>query len=92
MSRKRVVKHLIFPSIAPLLLIGLYFTPKYAFGCANRGYVALAVAFPALTAAIATATKGLTAKRKGDTEVANWWIVTTLILASPLVLLAGPLG
>ncbi len=92
MSRQRLVRHLILPSIAPAALILLYFTPKAVFGCANRGSMALAVVFLALAAAVATVKKGLTARRQGDNEAAKWWTVTTLILVSPLVLLAGPLG
>ncbi len=92
MSRQRVIRHLILPSLAPAALIWLYFTPKTVFGCANRGYMAVAVVFLAMIAAIATAIKGVKARRRGEAEAANWWIVTTLILVSPLVLLAGPLG
>jgi len=92
MFSNRVIRHLILPSVAPAALIWLYFTPKTVFGCANRGYIAVAVVFLALVAAIATAVKGITVKRRGENEAANWWIITTLILASPLVLLAGPLG
>ena len=87
-----MIRHLILPTIAPVLIILLYFTPKNVFGCANRGIMALAVVFLALVAAIATAFKGITEKRRGRTEEANWWIVTTLILVFPLALLAGPLG
>lgn len=86
-----VIRHLILPSVAPAALIWLYFTPKYVFGCANRGYMALAVVFLALIAAVATAIKGMHAKRRGEAESSNWWILTTLILVSPLILLAGPL-
>jgi len=31
-------------------------------------------------------------KKRGHREEANWWIVTTLILLTPIVLLVGPLG
>jgi hypothetical protein len=92
MSRKRLIWHLILPSIAPAALIWLYFTPKDVFGCANRGFMALAVVFLASVAAIGTAFKGLSEKRRGESEAANWWIIATLILLSPLVLLVGPLG
>ena len=91
MLRDRVIRHLILPSMAPVALVWLYFTPKSVFGCANRGYMALAVVFLALIAAVGTARKGITAKRRGETDAANWWIITTLILVSPLALLAGPL-
>lgn len=92
MSRQTIIGHLILPSIAPVALIGLYFTPKAAFGCANRGYMALAVVFLALAAAVATGCKSVAEKRRGETDAANRWILTTLILVSPLVLLVGPLG
>jgi hypothetical protein len=92
MPKQRFIRHLILPLIAPATLIILYFTPKTVFGCANRGYMALAVVFLALVAAVATVKKSITARRQGDQEIANWWTVTTLILVSPLVLLAGPLG
>ena len=92
MSRQRIMRHLILPAVAPAALIWLYFTPKTVFGCANRGYMALALVSLALVGAIATAMKGVTAKKRGEGEAANWWIVTTLILVSPLVLLIGPLG
>ena len=91
-SGQSVLRHLILPSIAPAALVGLYFTPKTAFGCANRGYMALAVVFLGLIAAVVTARKGAAAKKRGENEAANWWTVTTLILVLPLVLLVGPLG
>jgi hypothetical protein len=54
--------------------------------------MALAVVFLALVAAVPTAMKGATAKKRGANDEANWWFVTTLILVSPLVLLVGLLG
>ena len=92
MSGQRVIRHLILPLIAPAALICLYFTPKTIFGCANRGYMALLVVFLAMIAAIPTAMNGAAAKRRGANDEANGWLVTTLILVSPLVLLVGPLG
>jgi hypothetical protein len=92
MSGKRFIRHLILPLIAPATLICLYFTPKTVFGCANRGYMALAAVFLAMVAAVPTAMKGAAAKRRGANDEANWWLVSTLILLSPMVLLVGPLG
>ena len=92
MSRQRFIRHLILPSILPASLVCLYFTPKSVFGCANRGYMALAVVLIAMVAAVPAVVKGAAAKRRGANEEANWWTVTTLILVSPLVLLIGPLG
>ena len=92
MLDNRLIRHLLVPSIAPALIVCLYFTPKYVFGCANRGYMALAVVFIALVAAIFTASKSVSERRQGNSEQANWWIFSTLILSSPMFLLVGPLG
>jgi hypothetical protein len=88
----RYLRHLLLPLLAPALIVCLYFTPKHVFGCANRGLMALAVAFIALVAAIISACKGIREKKHGNTEAANWWLVSTLILLLPLLLLVGPLG
>ena len=92
MIGERFTRHLVLPSVAPAILIGLYFTPKTVFGCANRGYMALAVVFISLIAAVGTALKAELARRRGETEAVKWWIATTLVLVLPLILLVGPLG
>ena len=80
------------PLIAPAALICLYFTPKTVFGCANRGFMALGIAAIAMIAATLTTKRGVSEKKLGQNEEANWWLVTTLILFSPFILLFGPLG
>jgi len=92
MFRERIIRHLFLPLVAPAVLIWLYLTPKSVFGCANRGYMALAVVSLALIGAFAAAMKSKTARKRGENEAANWWIVSVLILVSPLLLLVGPLG
>jgi len=89
---KRITRHLLLPLIAPAALYGLYLTPKAVFGCANRGYMALGIVFLATIGAVATTWKGVSEKRRGEIEAANWWMATTLILLSPILLLFGPLG
>ena len=91
MFGQRFIKHLILPLIAPATLLCLYLTPKTFFGCANRGYLALAAVLLSMIAAVPTAMMGAAAKRRGANDEANRWLVTTLILVSPLVLLVGPL-
>ena len=86
----RIVKHIIIPSIAPLALVGLYFTPKAVFGCVNRGLMALAVVLIATCAAVFTTVKGVK-ERRGGNKQADWWMISTLILLSSIVLLFGPL-
>ena len=91
-KRQRIVFHLVLPSLAPAAIVALYFTPKSVFGCANRGLLALAIVCLATGAAVATTVKGIKAKKDGETEASNWWIITTLILLLPTVLVIGPLG
>jgi hypothetical protein len=78
--------------LAPALLFCLYFTPKSVFGCANRGCLALTVVFIALGAAVAATIKGISERKQGNTKEAHLWLVSALILLSPLFLLVGPLG
>jgi len=92
MLTEKIIRHLLVPALAPAILVWLYFTPKYVFGCANRGLMALAVVFIALAAAITTTVTAIRHKRQGNSGEANWWMVSTVILLSPLFLLAGPLG
>lgn len=89
---KKITKHLLLPSLAPILIICLFFTPKHVFGCANRGLMALAVTLVALILAFVSATKAIAEKRHGETQESYWWILTTLILITPALLLLGPLG
>ena len=86
---KKFIRHLFLPAIAPVALIRLYFTPKSVFGCANRGYMAIGIVFLATVAAVASTVVGVSAKKRGEIEAANWWTVTTLILLIPIVLLIG---
>jgi hypothetical protein len=89
---KKITRHLLLPSIAPAALFGLYCTPKAVFGCANRGYMALGLVFLATIGAVVTTIKGVSERRRGESEAANWWLLTTLILLLPTFLLFGPLG
>ncbi|MEA5114875.1 MAG: hypothetical protein VB050_12700 [Geobacteraceae bacterium] len=90
--KKKIMTHLLLPLLAPAAVVGLYFTPKSVFGCANRGLMALGVVLLAVAGAVTTTWKGASLKRRGENEEANWWLLTTLVLLMPLVLLIGPLG
>lgn len=65
-SGNRITKHLLLPSMAPVALFALYFTPKAVFGCANRGYLALAIVFLAAIGAVVATCKGVLARRQGE--------------------------
>jgi len=85
-----LLKHIAIPALAPAALFALYFTPKAVFGCANRGLLALGVVLLATIGAIFTTIKGTALQRRGNKE-SNWWLASTLILLSAIVLLFGPL-
>jgi hypothetical protein len=87
-----ITRHLLLPLLAPAVLIAIYFTPKELFGCANRGLMALGVVLFATVGAVVATWKGVSARRAGEIEAANWWLLTTVIFLSPALLLFGPLG
>jgi hypothetical protein len=84
------VKHVALPALAPAALVGLYFTPVLLFGCVNRGLLAVAVALASAVGAFVTI--GIALRLRAQGKPSGLWVVSTLILTSPLVLLIGPLG
>jgi hypothetical protein len=85
-----LVRHVVLPAVAPAAVVGLYFTPVLLFGCVNRGLLALAVVLGSAIAALVTISIGLRARMQGRSSAR--WLISTLILALPLVLVLGPLG
>jgi choline-glycine betaine transporter len=88
---KVFVRHIALPAVAPAAVIGLYFTPVLLFGCVNRGLMALAVVLISAIAACVTSGVGVRARAQGRSS-AQWWLLSTLILVVPIVLVLGPLG
>jgi len=84
-------KYIALPAIAPAAVIGLYFTPVVLFGCVNRGLLALAVVLLSTGTAVLTLRLSLRA-RVQNPLLSSWWLISTLILILPLVLVIGPLG
>jgi hypothetical protein len=87
----RIVKHIILPALAPIAVIGLYFTPVSVFGCVNRGLIALAVVLISLLSGIGAAVKAIRMRKRNDAE-SGWLIAAAGILTLPAVLVLGPLG
>ena len=85
-----LLRHVALPSVAPAAVIGLYFTPVLLFGCVNRGLLALAVVLLSAAAAFVTVGIGLREQARGRSSAK--WLVSTVILTTPLVLVLGPLG
>jgi hypothetical protein len=85
-----LLRHVALPAVAPAAVIGLYFTPVLLFGCVNRGLLALAVVLLSAAAAFVTVGIGLREQARGRSSAK--WLVSTVILTTPLVLVLGPLG
>jgi len=78
------------PAISPLLFYAIYLTPRETIGCANRGLAALIVVLLSAILALFTTIKGAPLMRN-DRDEALWWLLSTLILLLPAILLIGPL-
>lgn len=87
----RVFKHIVLPVLPTVAVTVLYFTPAVLLGCVTRGLVALVIVFGSLLAALVTVGVGLSKRIKGATD-SGWWIITTLVLMVPALLLLGLLG
>ena len=87
---RALLGHAALPALAPLALVGLYFTPLTVVSCQARGLLALAVTLIAALAAFVCIARAFRAGR--GTRAGRWWTLTALILTLPLVLLLGPLG
>jgi hypothetical protein len=84
------VRHIGIPALAPAAIVALYFTPVMLFGCVNRGWMAVGVVL--ISSAGAFVTIGLGIRESLHRRSAAWWLLSTLILLLPLVLILGPLG
>ena len=85
-----LLRHVALPAVAPAAIVGLYFTPVLLFGCVNRGLLALAVVL--LSAGAAFVTVGIGLRERASGRASAWWVISTVILTTPLVLVLGPLG
>jgi choline-glycine betaine transporter len=86
-----VVRHLLLPAAAPAAVVGLYFTPVTLFGCVNRGWLALAIVLISAMAACVTSAQAARARLQGLPSTSRW-LLSTLVLVTPIVLVLGPLG
>lgn len=87
----RVLPHVVLPGLATLMIVGLYLTPVTVIPCLARGLMALAVVSVALVAALVTVSIGVSKRIKGQPD-SSWWILSTVVLILPALLVLGPLG
>jgi len=81
---RKMIYHILGPTIMPLIFFGIATTPVEILGCRTRGLIAVSIAFTSglagLGAAIVSAKK-----RKREDPSGIWWVVSSLILATPVV-------
>ncbi len=83
---KRIVYHLIIPTIMPVLFFVVASTPVEVLGCFVRGLLALLIAFISGLAALVAAIIGAKGRvRHGRNSI--WWVTSTLILVIPVIAL-----
>ena len=77
-------RHIVLPSIAPILFFIVAATPVELLGCRTRGLLAIAIALTSALAGLGAATAAVTRRIRGDAQ-SVWWIATALILSIPAV-------
>jgi hypothetical protein len=80
----RIQRHVILPSLAPLLFFTVAATPVEALGCRTRGLLAFAIALVSVLAGLVAAIMAVKGRLKGDSH-SMWWVGSALILAIPAV-------
>ncbi len=79
-----IQRHVILPSIAPILFFAVAAKPVQVLGCRTRGLLAMAIALISVLAGLAAAIRAIKGILQGDSQT-RWWIVSALILAIPAV-------
>jgi hypothetical protein len=81
---KRIVNHIVIPAMMTVLFFVVALTPVEVLGCLVRGLVATMIALISGLAALATVIIGAKGRVRHDKN-SIWWVLSTLILAIPLV-------
>jgi hypothetical protein len=77
-------RHVILPSIAPLLFFAVAATPVQTLSCRTRGLLAFIIALVSVLSGLAAAIMAIKGRLRGDSQTV-WWIASALILAVPAV-------
>jgi len=83
---KRIIYHILIPTIMPMVFFRIAMLPVEVLGCRMRGLIALLLAVVSGLAAIGAAVMGLRGRMRGDTD-ALWWVASAIILTIPVVAL-----
>ena len=77
-------RHVILPSLAPLLFFAVATTPVELLGCRTRGLLAVSIALASVLAGLGAAIMAIKGRLKGDPQ-SHWWVGSALILAVPAI-------
>jgi hypothetical protein len=81
---RRIVYHVILPTIMPVLFFVVASMPIEVLGCLVRGLIALLIAFISGLAALGAAIIGAKGRVRHDKN-SIWWVLSTLILVIPVI-------
>jgi len=81
---KRIVYHVILPTLMPILFFAVALTPVEVLGCLVRGLLALLIALVSGLAALGAAIVGAKGRVRHDRN-RIWWVASTLILVIPVI-------
>lgn len=81
-----LTRHLLVPTLAPLLFFAVAATPVAVLGCRNRGLLALTIAFASGLCSLYTTVRSIQCSRRHDPRNI-WWLFSSLLLAIPPVAL-----
>jgi len=83
---KRIVYHIIIPTIMPAAFFAIASMPVEVLGCRTRGLIALLIALLSGMAALVAAIIAAKGRVRGDVY-AIWWVASSLILTLPVIAL-----
>lgn len=81
---KLVIYHIVLPLVVCLLFFAVAYSPVSLFGCAGRGTIATAIALASGAGAMVCVVRGKNALQ-ADPAMSRWWLMSTVILAAPVV-------
>jgi hypothetical protein len=79
-----IQRHVILPSLAPLLFFAVAAMPVHVLGCRTRGLLAVSIALVSVLTGLAAAIMAIKGRLQDDSQ-SRWWIGSALILAIPTV-------
>lgn len=78
----RTFRHIVLPSVAPLLFLIIAAIPVETIGCRNRGLLAVLITCVSILGSLVCAVLALKGRLRKD-PLSIWWVISSLILTIP---------